>query len=132
MTNQRISKATPGANMPSYEAARESFSWQDAQDRLDGLPDGHLNIAHEAIDRHVAAGHGEQTALRWIAKSGARIDMSYQDLQHLTNKFANVFLLSLSSSNVPSNERLSISLSQYLSLHKNNLFFQMRRKNSLY
>ncbi|MFA8441113.1 acetate--CoA ligase [Yoonia sp.] len=90
MTNQRISKATPGANMPSYEAARESFSWQDAQDRLDGLPDGHLNIAHEAIDRHVAAGHGEQTALRWIAKSGARIDMSYQDLQHLTNKFANV------------------------------------------
>ncbi len=90
MTDQRIFKATPTANMPSYEAARESFSWQDAQDRLDGLPDGHLNIAHEAIDRHVVAGHGEQTALRWIAKSGARIDMSYQDLQHLTNKFANV------------------------------------------
>lgn len=90
MTNQRISKATPGANMPSYEAARESFSWQDAQDRLDGLPDGHLNIAHEAIDRHVAAGHGDQVALRWIAKSGARIDLSYQDLQQLTNKFANV------------------------------------------
>ena len=90
MTNQRISKATPTANMPSYDAARESFSWQDAQDRLDGLPDGHLNIAHEAIDRHVAAGHGDQIALRWIAKSGARIDLSYQDLQQLTNKFANV------------------------------------------
>ncbi len=90
MTDQRIYKASSTANMPSYEAARDSFSWKDAQARLDGLPDGHLNIAHEAIDRHVAAGHGDQIALRWIAKSGARIDLSYQELQQLTNKFANV------------------------------------------
>lgn len=90
MTEQRIRKATSTANMPSYDAAKDSFSWQEAQELLDGLPGGHLNIAHEAIDRHVTAGHGTQIALRWIAKSGARVDFTYQDLQQLSNKFANV------------------------------------------
>lgn len=90
MTDQRIRKATSTANMPSYDAAKDSFSWQEAQELLDGLPGGHLNIAHEAIDRHVTAGHGTQIALRWIAKSGARVDFTYQDLQQLSNKFANV------------------------------------------
>ena len=90
MTEQRIRKATSTANMPSYDATKDSFSWQEAQELLDGLPGGHLNIAHEAIDRHVTAGHGTQIALRWIAKSGARVDFTYQDLQQLSNKFANV------------------------------------------
>ena len=90
MTDNRIYKTSSTANMPSYDATRASFSWQEAQAQLDGLPDGHLNIAHEAIDRHVAAGHGTQIALRWIAKSGARIDFTYQELQQLTGKFANV------------------------------------------
>ncbi|MFO8126442.1 AMP-binding protein, partial [Yoonia sp.] len=90
MTDRQIHKANPAANMPDYDAARDSFSWKDAQKQLDGLPGGHLNITHEAIDRHVTAGHGSQIALRWIAKSGVRIDFTYQELQHLTNKFANV------------------------------------------
>ena len=90
MTDQRIRKATSTANMPSYDATKDSFSWQEAQALLDGLPGGHLNIAHEAIDRHVTAGHGTQIALRWIAKSGARVDFTYQDLQQLSNKFATI------------------------------------------
>ena len=90
MTDHLIRKATSTANMPSYDAAKDSFSWQEAQALLDGLPGGRLNIAHEAIDRHVTAGHGTQIALRWIAKSGARVDFTYQDLQQLSNKFANV------------------------------------------
>ena len=90
MTDQRIRKLKTTANMPDYDAARAVFRWDDAQALLDGLPEGHLNIAYEAVDRHVAAGHGTQIALRWIAKSGARIDFTYQELQQLTNKFANV------------------------------------------
>ena len=76
--------------MPNYSVTHESFSWDTAQAMLDGLPDGHLNIAHEAIDRHVAAGHGAQIAMRWIAKSGARTDFTYAELSRLTNQFANV------------------------------------------
>ncbi|WP_143076360.1 hypothetical protein [Roseovarius lutimaris] len=55
------------ANMADYEARYDSFDWADARRLIDGLPGGHLNIAHEAIERHVAAGHGAQVALRWIA-----------------------------------------------------------------
>jgi acetyl-CoA synthetase len=51
-----------------YERARREFSWHQARRLLDGLPAGAgLNIAHEAVDRHVAAGRGAHVALRCIA-----------------------------------------------------------------
>ncbi len=90
MPVQRIHKAATQANMSDYDALRDSFDWSDAQALLDGLPDGHLNIAHEALDRHVAAGHGDQVALRWIDKSGNRSDYTYVDLAQQANRFANV------------------------------------------
>ena len=78
------------ANMPAYELTRAGFSWAAEQALLDGLPDGKLNIAHEAIDRHVQDGNGDRRAIRWIAKDGARQDFTYLDLQHQTARFANV------------------------------------------
>ena len=58
---------------------------------LDGLPEGRgLNIAHEAVDRHVLHGRGEHVALRWIAKSGAVEDFSYRRLAAQSSAFANV------------------------------------------
>ncbi|SHL40920.1 acetyl-CoA synthetase [Roseovarius marisflavi] len=82
--------AAKAANMADYAATYDSFRWEDARREIDGLPGGHLNIAHEAIERHVAAGHGAQVALRWIAKSGERTDYTYLELSQLTNRFANV------------------------------------------
>jgi len=93
MTDAIISKRSRtqlAANMPDYAATYGSFSWNTAHAMLDGMPDGHLNIAHEAIERHVADGHGAQIAMRWIAKSGARTDYTYAELSRLTNQFANV------------------------------------------
>jgi acetyl-CoA synthetase len=90
MTVQRISKVMHHANMPDYDAMYAGFDWKEAQALLDGLPDGHLNIAHEALDRHVAAGHGDQIALRWIDKSGNRTDYTYAALSQQSNRFANV------------------------------------------
>lgn len=87
---RKSTAARNAANMSDYQASYDSFLWSDAQSQLDGLPDDHLNIAHEAIDRHVAAGHGDQVALRWIAKSGDRTDLTYAELSRLTNRFANV------------------------------------------
>ena len=78
------------ANMPDYQLCYKTFDRADAQAALDGLPEGHLNIAHEAIERHVAGGHGDQIALRWIAKTGERTDYTYAELSKLTNRFANV------------------------------------------
>ena len=78
------------ANMQDYDQACVGFSWVAEQAQLGGLPDGKLNIAHEAIDRHVLDGNGDTLAIRWIAKDGARLDFTYLDLQRQTARFANV------------------------------------------
>ncbi|WP_343117194.1 acetate--CoA ligase [Ostreiculturibacter nitratireducens] len=80
------------ANMPDPERTRAEFSWDDARAMLDGLPGGGLNIAHEALDRHVAAGHGDQIAIRWLGKDGTRRDLSYASLAADAARFANVLV----------------------------------------
>jgi acetyl-CoA synthetase len=57
---------------------------------LDGLPGGGLNIAYEAIDRHVRAGRGRKLALRWIGRDDTVRDFSYASLAASVNRFANV------------------------------------------
>jgi acetyl-CoA synthetase len=73
-------------NLWDYEEVRSRFTWDQARSELDGLPGGGLNIAHEAIDRHLAHGRGEQLALRWLGKDGAVRDFRYRDLAGLTNR----------------------------------------------
>ena len=79
-----------GANLQDYEAHARTFSWEQARAELDGLPGGGLNIAHEAIDRHVAAGRGDRLALRWIGRNDEVRDYSYAALGAAANRFANV------------------------------------------
>ncbi|MDH3262776.1 MAG: acetate--CoA ligase [Paracoccaceae bacterium] len=72
------------------DKVRASFTWDDARGMLDGLPGDGLNIAHEALDRHVAAGHGSQVAIRWLGKDGSRRDLTYAELAADAARFANV------------------------------------------
>ncbi|MBI1946242.1 MAG: acetate--CoA ligase [Deltaproteobacteria bacterium] len=76
---------------PNYQPEQSgAFSWEQARKQLAGLPAGRgLNIAHEAVDRHVMAGRGDKVALRFVKKSGAPEDLSYTTLQRRTNRFAN-------------------------------------------
>jgi hypothetical protein len=53
---------------------------------------GGLNIAHEAIDRHVLAGRGKKLALRWIGRDDQIRDYSYSALGAAANRFANVLV----------------------------------------
>ena len=87
-----IRKHLAGAapNLGDYAAICRHFSWDAARAELDGLPGGGLNIAYEALDRHVAKGRGGRLALRWLGKSGETRDFSYADLSAATNRFANV------------------------------------------
>ena len=78
-------------NLLSYEAARASFSWEQARSELSGLPGGRgLNIAYEAIDRHAAGARRDHVALRWIARTDAVRDFTYAEMSRLTNRFANL------------------------------------------
>jgi len=78
------------AVMPDTDSARSAFSWKQARSRLAGLPGGGLNIAHEAVDRHVADGHGQQIAIRWLGREKERREISYRDLAINAARFANV------------------------------------------
>lgn len=89
-TIRKVSAAPgPAPNMPDYATCRGRFTWQAAERLLDGLPGGGLNIAYEAVDRHVAHGRGAHLAIRWLGRAGAR-DATYADLAALTNRFASV------------------------------------------
>jgi acetyl-CoA synthetase len=69
----------------------ERDAWSRARAMLDGLPEGRgLNIAYEAVDRHVAHGRGGCTALRLVAPDESVVDVSYEELARATNRFANL------------------------------------------
>ncbi len=92
---QRIRKRPEdyvGANLQDYEEYAKQFAWPQARALLDGLPGGGLNIAHEALDRHVLAGRGQKLALRWIGRDDQIHDYSYSALGAAANRFANVLV----------------------------------------
>ncbi|MCR9257235.1 MAG: acetate--CoA ligase [Alphaproteobacteria bacterium] len=66
-----------------------SGPWAAARDLIDA-PAGSVNIAHEAVDRHVLSGHGGDRAMLWLGKDGTRRDLSYADLADAAARFAAV------------------------------------------
>ena len=93
---------TAPPNLVDYAAERESFTWDQARAWMDGLSVGGLNIAYEAVDRHIAHGDGERVAMRCLDRTGTRTDVTYADLAARTNAFAN----SLRSLGVQPGERV--------------------------
>ena len=87
-----IQKKTPfvmAPNLVNYAETYKDFSWEEARQYLDGLPDGDINIAFEAVDRHVHHSNGNKIAIRWISKDDSIRDISYAELAGETDSFAN-------------------------------------------
>lgn len=76
-------------NLQGYQATCQDFDWQQARSAVTGYGQG-INIAYEAVDRHVDQGQGDQVAIRWLSKRGGVEDLSYRQLMQQTNRFANV------------------------------------------
>ena len=76
-------------NLERYAAVDPATFWADARAELAGLPGGGLNIAHEAVDRHLAGPGRDRVALRFIRRDGTREDRTYADLARDTSRFAN-------------------------------------------
>ena len=73
------------SNLPDYDTLRAHFTWQSARRTTVGG-----NIAHEAVDRHVAEGRGDVIAFRFLAEQGPSREFSYELLARESNRFANV------------------------------------------
>ncbi len=91
LIRKQAAQLQPPPNLVNYDETYAGFTWAAARAEMSGLPGARgLNICYEALDRHVAAGHGNRVALRWLDKRGASHDYSYAVMVELTNRFANV------------------------------------------
>jgi acetyl-CoA synthetase len=74
-----------------YGKTRTGFSWEGVRRELAGLPGGQgLNIAHEAVDRHLGGPLQDRLAMRWLGKDGTVRDFTFADLSRESSCFANV------------------------------------------
>lgn len=79
------------SNMTDYEKEYASFHWEQVLSELSGIPGGKgLNIAYEAVDRHVIGKTADKIALRWLGENAAIRQYTYRDLKEETNRFANL------------------------------------------
>jgi len=87
--NERIAPTATGSNMTDYERTCASFSFGDIEKQFSWHETGKVNMAYEAIDRHVHNGKGDKIALYY---SDAQRDESFTfaDLSRQSNRFANV------------------------------------------
>lgn len=100
-------------NLADYDAMRRSFVYESVMDELDGLPGGGLNIAYEAVDRHLAHGRGERTMMIWEGKDGRVERYTFADMARLSNRFANV----LRSLGVEKGERVFVFMDRVPELY---------------
>ena len=63
-----------------YATQRRTFTWEEARTWLDGLPDGGLNIAHEAVDRHAHGPLADAVALRFLSRTDPPSEAAYAAL----------------------------------------------------
>lgn len=56
------------------------------------MSDNHLveNIAYQCVTKHIHMGMGDQTAIRWLAASHEQQEISYLELEILSNQIANL------------------------------------------
>ena len=83
------------------EQAKEFVTWQSPWEavldwdfetaRIEWFKGGKLNISYNCLDRHVEAGHGDQTALIWEGNDPAEdAQVTYKELLEQVCQFANV------------------------------------------
>jgi acetyl-CoA synthetase len=103
----------PAPNLADHAAVSAAFSWQSAAAGLARLPGGGVNMAHEAVDRHLAEGRADRVALRWLGKSGQRREFSYSELSAHCHRFAHA----LHSLGVGKGERVFLLLGRLPELY---------------
>jgi acetyl-CoA synthetase len=77
-------------NLGDYDQVRRQFRWAEAQAQLDGLPGGGLNMAHEALFRHLDGPRSDRVAIRFLAAGQPVVERSYRELAGDARRFANV------------------------------------------
>ncbi|MYL31732.1 acetate--CoA ligase [Halobacillus halophilus] len=77
-----------------YQVGREwregdPFHWKEIHSRFTWHGTGKVNMAYECVDRHVAEGKGDKTALHFLSE-GEETTYTYAELQREVNRWARV------------------------------------------
>ncbi|SDW58651.1 acetate--CoA ligase [Paenibacillus sp. CF384] len=89
MHQERIPATASGSNMTSYDETYGNFSFEQLEQQFSWSETGKVNMAYEAIDRHVAAGRGDKVAL-YYSDNTRDESYTFQELSRQSNRFANV------------------------------------------
>jgi acetyl-CoA synthetase len=79
-------------NLADYDEARRNFTWSQATLRLDGLPGTGLNIAHEALFRHLRGSAADRVAIRFLAQGQPPVERTYRELAGDARRFASLLV----------------------------------------
>ncbi|GGF87338.1 acetate--CoA ligase [Paenibacillus aceti] len=77
------------SHLGNYEEAYANFNWEEVEKQFSWYETGKVNMAYEAIDRHVDAGKGDRAALLF-SDANRNESYTFKDLKEMTNRFANV------------------------------------------
>ncbi|MCE7080074.1 acetate--CoA ligase [Streptomyces sp. ST2-7A] len=69
----------------------QTLDWSDAP-FAKWFADGRLNVAHNCVDRHVEAGHGDRVALHFEGEPGDTRSITYTELREEVSRAANALL----------------------------------------
>jgi acetyl-CoA synthetase len=77
-------------NLRDYNKTYKKFSWKGYYKELDWFPNKKINAAYNAITRHTKTKRKNKVALYWEGAEGQKEEYSFQEMDDLSNKFANV------------------------------------------
>lgn len=86
---ERIPATAVDSNLASYEDAAANFKWEELEKEFSWYETGKVNMAYEAIDRHVDSGNGTNVALYYSDNTRDEA-YTFDELRKQSNRFANV------------------------------------------
>ncbi|MBL7100492.1 MAG: acetate--CoA ligase [Nanoarchaeota archaeon] len=76
-------------NLKDYEKTYKNFKWEDVEKEFSWYKTGKVNMAYEAIDKHVEEGKKDRIALQYVDDNREE-SYTYGEMKDLSNKFGNV------------------------------------------
>lgn len=75
--------------LSDYESTYKNFSWEKAKEELDWFPEGKINAAHNAVDRHLTTFRKNKIALYWEDDNGNTQKYTFEEVAHFSNQYGN-------------------------------------------
>ncbi|OEH91801.1 acetate--CoA ligase [Bacillus solimangrovi] len=89
MKVEALSAVSGDYNLKSYEEMYRSFNWKDVEEVFSWSKTNRVNMAYEAIDRHVENGRKNKVAL-YYRDPERKETYTFKDMKEMSNKAGNV------------------------------------------